>query len=500
MNAADTLLIVDAIDKWPGDAGSIRIVAARDYLADPRYRQAARVINLCTRSGYQGSGYYVSLLAQARGQQPLPDVGTLEDLHAEALNRMLLADLADAIPATLAQVGTEATEFELKIYFGVDPDGLAPALAQTLFLVLPAPLLALRLQRTAQGRWQAGALRSLALQDIPPHHQPQLRQAMLAYAIADKVAASQPQRRRRERHKPALAILYDPTCRESPSNAGAIDCFRQAALSLDMHVDLITAAERGRLAEFDALFIRDTTAIRHYTYQLARSAAHDGLVVMDDPASILQCTNKIYLDELFGCHGIPTPNSLVLQRHDIERVIPALGLPCILKQPDGAFSRGVVKIESAQQLAEQAAVFLAESDLILAQEWLPTAFDWRIGVLDRQPLFACKYFMAPGHWQIIKRRRDIKLSEGQAAAVPLAQVPPPVLHTALAAANLIGDGFYGVDLKQDGARCCLIEINDNPNVDMGNEDGVLHEVLYRQVMQVFRRRIDAINAEWSMPS
>ena len=29
-----------------------------------------------------------------------------------------------------------------------------------------------------------------------------------------------------------------------------------------------------------------------------------------------------------------------------------------------------------------------------AQEYLATDFDWRVGVLDRRPLFACKYFMA----------------------------------------------------------------------------------------------------------
>jgi hypothetical protein len=28
-----------------------------------------------------------------------------------------------------------------------------------------------------------------------------------------------------------------------------------------------------------------------------------------------------------------------------------------------------------------------------------TDFDWRIGVLDRQPIFASKYFMSQGHWR-----------------------------------------------------------------------------------------------------
>jgi glutathione synthase/RimK-type ligase-like ATP-grasp enzyme len=57
------------------------------------------------------------------------------------------------------------------------------------------------------------------------------------------------------------------------------------------------------------------------------------------------------------------------------------------------------------------------------------------------------------------------------------------------AATLIGDGLYGVDLKQVGDRCYVIEVNDNPNIDAGNEDSVLGEALYREVLGVFLRRI-----------
>lgn len=38
--------------------------------------------------------------------------------------------------------------------------------------------------------------------------------------------------------------------------------------------------------------------------------------------------------------------------------------------------------------------------MIIAQEFLPTPFDWRVGIFDRQPLYVCKYHMAHKHWQI----------------------------------------------------------------------------------------------------
>ena len=43
-----------------------------------------------------------------------------------------------------------------------------------------------------------------------------------------------------------------------------------------------------------------------------------------------------------------------------------------------------------------------DTDLLLAQKFMPTDFDWRVGVLDGEPLFVCQYQMAQGHWQIIK--------------------------------------------------------------------------------------------------
>ena len=99
--------------------------------------------------------------------------------------------------------------------------------------------------------------------------------------------------------------------------------------------------------------------------------------------------------------------------------------------------------------------------------------------------------MAPGHWQIIKRDAAQQLQEGATAALSISEAPDEVIQQALRAANCIGDGLYGVDVKQAGERCYVIEVNDNPNLDAGNEDGVLKDALYREVMGVFLKRIEA---------
>ena len=63
-----------------------------------------------------------------------------------------------------------------------------------------------------------------------------------------------------------------------------------------------------------------------------------------------------------------------------------------------------------------------------------------------------------------------KAVEGGFKTVSLAEAPPAVIDIAVRAARLIGNGFYGADLKVFGDRVVVIEVNDNPNLEHGIED------------------------------
>ena len=149
----------------------------------------------------------------------------------------------------------------------------------------------------------------------------------------------------------------------------------------------------------------------------------------------------------------------------------------MLKIPDGSFSRGVIKVEDQEQLLAASAELFERSVLILAQEFFYTEYDWRIGVLNRKPIFACQYFMSKGHWQIYD-------------TMPVHEAPRKVVELAVKTANLIGDGLYGVDLKQAGDKVVVIEVNDNPNIDCGVEDVYLGDDLYKLVLEEFVRRLE----------
>ncbi len=99
--------------------------------------------------------------------------------------------------------------------------------------------------------------------------------------------------------------------------------------------------------------------------------------------------------------------------------------------------------------------------------------------------------MAKNHWQIIKRGRTGRIYYGKVESIPVELAPEEVVQTALKAANLIGNGLYGVDIKEVGRKCYVIEVNENPNIDYGEEDAVLKGDLYRHIMKVFLQRIES---------
>lgn len=478
------LVVVGNPKDWPLAIPDVSVVAARAYLTDPAFgaESAAQVYNLCKSYRYQSLGYYVSLLAEARGHKPLPRVSAIEDLQSQNLVRLLTSGLDELIARSLAPIKSD--EFTLSIYFGRNVAARYDAISRQIFDLFQAPLLRAQFSR-GNGAWHIRTVKAIAASDIPPQHQDFVVEAARRY-----FAGGRPRPRRRGVPRFDLAILRDRGNPHPASDDRAIGKFVKAAQAQGIRTEVIGRSDLGQLGRFDGLFIRDNTFINHYTYRFSRRAAAEGLVVIDDPDSILRCNNKVYLAELLTRHRIPIPKTLLVHRDNVRQIVPTLGLPCVLKQPDSSFSLGVAKAESEAELESLVATLLEKSDLIVAQEYLPTAFDWRVGILDRRPLFVCKYYMVPGHWQIIRHESEkTAYAEGPTVALPLDEAPPQVIRLALKTANLIGDGFYGVDLKQVGSSYCVIEVNDNPNVDAGNEDGVLKDALYLEVMGVFAQRM-----------
>lgn len=455
--------IVENVKHWKKRIPHLEFVSANDYLFKQEWQEprGLRLINLARNFGYLGQGYYVSLVAEARGHKVTPSLATLQALSRKAYWNIETDDLGAQIRKDLEHLQTD--KFELSVYFGRNVDKRYEKLARMFFTLFPCPCFRVYFERE-EGAWQVGGIKPLGPGSVPEHHKASFEEALTDFSLHRWGVKRFTQPSRYD-----LAILYNPQEQFKPSNEGAIQRFIKAGKAVGLDVEVIEKRDYGLLAQFDALFIRETTAIDHHTYRFARRAHKENMVVIDDPRSILYCTNKIFLYELFKRAGIPRPKTFVLGEEQLPEVAQQFSFPLILKIPDGSFSRGVVKVESDSQLAEVSREFLRRSDYIVAQEFMPTPFDWRIGVLDGRPLFACQYFMSRNHWQIYHHEKSGRTATGAHLTHPVESVDTRVINLALKAAKLIGDGLYGVDIKVVDGQPYVVEVNDNPNIDAGVE-------------------------------
>ncbi len=370
------------------------------------------------------------------------------------------------------------------------PDPALPAnlpslsrLGRSVFAALPAPILAVDLIYDAR-RWRILDLRTLALADLAPAEQAELYQA--AAALPDRKGNG-----RKEPHLPSLAVLWAGRYPGSASSAETLDKLAQVGARMGLRVEMIGPDDLDRLGDHDALFIRMLTGVNQPAWRFATRAQALGMPVIDQPDAIVRCSNKVYLFELLRRSGLPMPATVVVDRATTwEELVEALGAPVVLKDPDGSFSTGVFKLESAEDLRQRMDSLMERSPLLIAQAWLPTSFDWRVGVLGRKPVWAARYHMVTGHWQI-SASHGHAVRFGRVEAVPLDQAPKDVVRLASRAADLIGDGLFGVDLKETPDGPVVIEVNDNPNLDLGYEDAASGDSIYEAIVGWFLQRLRA---------
>lgn len=479
-------VVVENLSDWQPYYPSQDVITFDEYLEKSAATKdkRVRVINLCRRYRYLGVGYYCSLLAEARGHHVFPSVATINDLGRKDLTSLQLDDAKEHLKKLSIASGENTLTFHC--WFGQVLDKGLAKLAQGLYEKFPCPLLEISLVN--KNGWQVNYVKAVSLKALTNANEQE------AFAIAFENFSRKMWRKPKARKtfRFDLAILVNPKEAIPPSDARALRNFEKAANKLGIATELITKKDYIRLPEYDGLFIRETTGVDHHTYKFAKKAEAEDMVVIDDPTSILRCTNKIYLADLLRTHKIPTPRSVILNQPDnksLQKLVDEIGFPMVLKIPDGSFSRGIIKVSNLDELETGAKTLLKNSALLIAQEFMYTQYDWRIGVLNNKALYACRYYMVDNHWQIYQHGETTE--SGGFDTLPTFEAPKQVLDVAVKAARLIGNGLYGVDLKQSDDRVVVIEVNDNPSIESAVEDKYLGEQLYTEIMAEFLRRMEA---------
>ena len=479
------LIVVDNPRKWNLNIDNVKVISAKEYTSDTYYYAATkkiRLFNLCSSYKYQSLGYYVSLLASARDQRVIPNVSTIRDFHDVKIIKSITYEIDELIQTSLSKCNSHV--YTCNVYFGNTVAPHMRVLASKLYNIFETPLFMVSFVKN--DTWSIKKIQPISLHKIKSEDFDLVQYFAVKYFSAKRFVKP-----RVKQYLYDLAILVNPQEKNPPSCSKALQCFKKTAEKMGFYTEFITKADYNRMSEFDALFIRETTSVNNYTYQISRKAYAEVLVVIDEPWSILRCSNKIFLYERLKIHGIFTPKSVVLYKHNsYMKAVEHMDFPIVLKQPDSAFSIGVEKVNSIQELSEALAKLFKGSDLIIAQEFLPSEYDWRIGVIDQKAIFACKYYMAKNHWQIYNWQAQSNEAIGDSITLPIEEVPQDIVQAATKAASLMGDGLYGVDLKKINSKVYVIEVNDNPNIDWGIEDAVLGLDLYKTIIDSFRNRIE----------
>src|SRR6185437_6451850 len=265
---ARLVIVVEKASDWGSYYPSVDVVSAADYLREPAGSDDERthVINLCRSYKYLGTGYYVSLLAEARGHKVMPSVRTINDLGRRSLYGVDIEDLNTNLTHFLPAGGRDTTDFGILVYFGETAYPALQDLSRQVFESFPCPLLRIEFERDRV--WQVSSIKPVGLHTLDDAQEDAFAEELDRFS---RKLWRKPRARKLYRYD--LAMLVDPNEQMPPSNRKALKQFVAAGKEL-------------------------------------------GIEVIDDPASILRCTNKIFLNDLMVSRKLAVPRTEILYRDD----------------------------------------------------------------------------------------------------------------------------------------------------------------------------------------
>jgi glutathione synthase/RimK-type ligase-like ATP-grasp enzyme len=268
------------------------------------------------------------------------------------------------------------------------------------------------------------------------------------------------------------------------SERGALLKFKSTAELMGHAFEFIFKEDISKIQNYNALFIRATTDPSSAAYIISRLAEQSGLKVIDDPHSIRTCSNKAILHDFFLKNNIPAPKSILFSgdysKENLDIIFKTLGLPVIIKTPYTRFSSHVEKANNEIEFIELTKHLLRRTKVLVLQEYIKSDFDWRVGILRNEILYLCKYCIPKGGWKV-KSRINGKNVWGDTIAVPRDSIAPDLKEICTGLSRCVGDGLYGMDVKETDDGFKVIEINDNPSIYDGYEDAVDKDI-YQKII------------------
>jgi glutathione synthase/RimK-type ligase-like ATP-grasp enzyme len=272
-----------------------------------------------------------------------------------------------------------------------------------------------------------------------------------------------------------IAIFTERSALRKSGELNALFRFREAAIELGHDLDFIFKDDIKYIFNYDAIFIRALTDPLNNSYIVARLAELNQIKVIDKSKDIRICSDKVNMYLHLKKHNIPFPETVFLSSDEVTEenakdILEQLGAPVVLKAPNSSFSAYVDRVYKIEDFIKIAKRFLRRSDVIIAQQYLPSKFDYRVIILGGKIISVVKYVMNGNAWRIIDKDENGKIVQCNVEAVEISDINDKLIEVSLRAAASIGDGLYGIDIKEIDGDFYVIEVNDNPNIDHGLED------------------------------
>jgi len=276
-----------------------------------------------------------------------------------------------------------------------------------------------------------------------------------------------------------LGIFVDRKTLSSAEQLNALIHCRDVAEKMGHTAEFIFPVDIRKIPMMDALFIRARTDPLNVTYVASRMAESHNIPVIDDPSSIQICSDKINMYSHLLKNGVSLPQTLFISKRDltlarVREIFDEIGSPLILKEPSTSFSLRVEKVTDTGEFMQVARRFIRLSDWIVVQQFVESKYDWRVGTLNGELVYVCKYTIPDATFKI-QASVNGHVVYCTVESIPKEQAPPQVIQAGIDAARAIGKGLYGVDLKTSNGDCYVIEVNDNPSLE-GGEDGYYPDV------------------------
>ena len=248
------IVLVDRVSDWLPYYPTEQLVTVHDYLFEPQYQKelSYRIINLSKKTKYLSSGYYCSLVAEARSHKIMPTLKTISDLSKKKFYYNDLDELQTITNQILSKYQGNKKDVKVisfRIYFSHSTNEDFKDLAVEIFNYYPIPILEVRI--VFDKVWSIGSLVPLGLSDLSEKEEAIFGDALEKYST--KIW------RLPKEHKSYiydLAVLVDPAESLPPSDAKALEKFKAACEKKSIYCEFIRKKDLSRINEFDALFIR----------------------------------------------------------------------------------------------------------------------------------------------------------------------------------------------------------------------------------------------------